>query len=281
MFDELNYEEYLKKYPFYKELGIDLDQYGSIDKKTSTGYQQDIYSTVDQQNQTPFPVELDDLTRLHFLVTSRRVTTILEFGVGKSTAVFNHALEVNKDKHAKFVKGNLRRSNPFECHSLDNNKEWIDEAKKQFGRLSQVTFHFSSCEVSTFNSRVCTFYSEVPNISPDFIYLDAPDQFSPTGDVRGISTGHADRMPMAADILAFEHFLTPGTLIVIDGRTANARFLKSNFQRNWSHYHSTEYDQHFFELKEPPLGIYNLRQIEYCLGNQWLQKFNLSPKNTS
>ena len=29
---------------------------------------------------------------------------------------------------------------------------------------------------------------------------------------------------MAADILSIEHFLHPGTLIVIDGRTANARF---------------------------------------------------------
>ena len=30
--------------------------------------------------------------------------------------------------------------------------------------------------------------------------------------------------------------------------------------------HSEEYDQHFFELKEEPLGIYNQRQIEFCLG---------------
>ena len=33
---------------------------------------------------------------------------------------------------------------------------------------------------------------------------------------------------MAADILAIEHFLVSGTLIVVDGRTANARFLKAN-----------------------------------------------------
>ena len=33
---------------------------------------------------------------------------------------------------------------------------------------------------------------------------------------------------------SFEHFLHPGTLIMTYRRTANARFMKSNFQRNWS-----------------------------------------------
>jgi hypothetical protein len=267
VFEKLNHEEHLNEYPFYKELGIDLEEYGKIDRKI----EKDIYSTVDQDNKTPFPVELDDLTRLHFLVLSRKVTTILEFGVGKSTLVFNDALKLNKQKHEKYIKDNLRRSNLFECHSVDNNNEWLEEVKKEFGNLEHVNLHYSPLEVSTFNSRVCTFYSDMPNISPDLIYLDAPDQFSASGNVRGISTAHSDRMPMSADILAFEHFLTPGTLIVVDGRTANARFLKANFQRNWSHHHSVEHDQHFFELREQPLGKYNLSQIEYCLGKDWLE----------
>jgi len=54
------------------------------------------YQTVDKDNKEPIPPELDDLIRLHFLVTSRKVTSILEFGVGYSTAVFDHALEINK-----------------------------------------------------------------------------------------------------------------------------------------------------------------------------------------
>ena len=53
-------------------------------------------------------------------------------------------------------------------------------------------------------------------------------------------------MPMISDVLKFEHFLTPGTIIVTDGRTANARFLKANFQRNWSHIHKNKSDQHYF-----------------------------------
>jgi hypothetical protein len=100
--------------------------------------------------------------------------------------------------------------------------------------------------------------------------LDGPDQFSPEGDVRGLSTNHPDRMPMSGDIITIEHFLTPGTLIVVDGRTANARFLKENLQRNWEYHHSSDYDQHYFEHKESPLGIYNKKQIEFCLGKEWL-----------
>ena len=117
--------------------------------------------------------------------------------------------------------------------------------------------------MGTFNSRIASFYDPLPNISPDLIYIDAPDLYSPAGDVRGVTTAHRDSLPMSADILAIEHFLLPGTLIVIDGRTANARFLKTNFQRNWDYYHNKEYDQHFFILDEEPLGVYNKRQLDF------------------
>ena len=36
-------------------------------------------------------------------------------------------------------------------------------------------------------------------------------------------------MPMICDILKIENFLTPGTLIVSDGRAANIKFLRDNF----------------------------------------------------
>jgi hypothetical protein len=79
---------------------------------------------------------------------------------------------------------------------------------------------------------------------------------------------------MSADILAIEHFLLPGTMILVDGRTANARFLASNFQRNWSYSHDVENDVHYFEMMEQPLGKYNKKQIEFCLGLDWYKNFN-------
>jgi hypothetical protein len=158
---------------------------------------------------------------------SRKITTILEFGVGRSTVVFDHALTENKAKHKDFVLNNLRRTNPFECHSVDNSKKWIKICKKSF-KTQNAIYHYSKCRMGTFNDRVCTYYDFLPNVSPDFIYIDGPNQHGTLGDIGGISTRHKDRMPMSADILRMEHFLLPGTLIVVDGRTANARFL------NWT-----------------------------------------------
>jgi hypothetical protein len=260
--DSIGYEKYLELFPFHIELGIDLVTYiselGGIKNKTIKG----LYDSVDPRVEIPFKAELDDLIRLHYLITSRKVTTILEFGVGKSTKVFDHALGLNKELHGKFVATNLRRANPFECHSIDNSRKWLRSVQKQY-KTSFIKFHYSKCETQKFNGRICTMYSKIPNVCPDFIYLDGPDQFSPIGEIRGISTRSIDRLPMSADLLAIEHFLLPGTLIVVGGRSANARFLKSNFQRNWEYQYLEEYDQHFFELKEPPLGKINKKQVEF------------------
>jgi hypothetical protein len=259
--EKIGYLNYLKKYPFHNELGINLSDYvksGRVEHKRIKSP----LESVDFDETNPLQAELDDLIRLHFLIRSRKVTTALEFGVGYSTKVIDHALSLNKKEHSKFVKKNLRKINAFECHSVDNYKKWIKKTKNKY-KLENTFFYYSKCITTTFNGKICTMYSSLPNICPDFIYLDAPDQFGSLGNVRGISTRHIERMPMSADILAIEHFLLPGTLIVVDGRTANARFLKTNFQRNWDYKYFKEFDQHFFELNENPLGIWNDRQIKF------------------
>ena len=266
LFKDLNdYRSYLNEHPFHKAIKLELDDKDEMNKKI----EYEPYRSVDPTNEIPLEAEIDDLTRLHYIVLSRKVSTILEFGVGVSTLVFDNALDYNKSKHNKYLSENLRRSNPFECFSVDNSEKWIEHINKE-NNFNNVTFHYSECEVSTFNGRICTFYKNLPNICPDLIYIDAPDQFSVEGNVRGISTRHEDRLPMSADVLAIEHFLLPGTLIILDGRTANARFLEKNLQRNWDYFHSEEYDQHFFELKEKPLGPYNKKQVEFCLGTDWI-----------
>lgn len=258
-FKNLNYKNHLLKYPFNKELDEEVNL-NKIDVKL----ERPTYEAVDKDNKIPFSSEYDDLIRLHYLVISRKVTTILEFGVGKSTIVFDNALINNKILHEDFCKKHLRRGNLFECHSIDNNIDWINSVKTKY-ETKRVSFSFTECIVSEFNNRICTLYKKIPNICPDLIYLDAPDQFSPKGNIRGISTNHVDRLPMSADILCFENFLLPGTLIVVDGRTANAIFLKNNLQRDWKYYYSEIYDQHFFELNEKPLGPYNKKQLDFCL----------------
>ena len=236
-----------------------------------------IYESVDPKVVVPKSPEWDDLVRLHKLIRTRKVTTVLEFGCGYSTVVLADALEKNEQEFGSFVKANLRRSNAFEIHSVDDLSGYIKITRDRLPNnlRDRVSFLQSDVRMTTFNGRICTEYSALPNIAPDFIYLDAPSQDSAKGEVSGISTRHTDRLPMSCDLLKVEHFLLPGTFILVDGRTANARFLRTNFQRNWKYEHDVVSDTHLFELCESPLGRYNKAQIEFCLGISWLKSSNV------
>jgi hypothetical protein len=219
----------------------------------------------------PYPIEWADLVRLFALVRLRRVTKVLEFGCGYSTAVIAHGLARNEADHGSEVRDQLRRAEPFMIHAVDAMPQFIDIARRRLGAelAERVQFHHSAVRMTEFAGRICTSYDTIPNICPDLIYLDGPDQHEVEGSISGISTRHFDRWPLACDILKIEHFLLPGTLILVDGRTANARFLKSNLQREWRYEHDQEGDVHYFEMIEDPLGKWNRRQIEFCLGEDW------------
>ena len=264
MFENLKaigYLKYLESHPFH----LEIREYNKTIKNETTNSHniRKLSDNVNSTNDKPFEAEMQDLVRLHYLCTSRKVVTILEFGCGYSTKIFDHALSYNKSKFEQYVQKNLRKGDPFSCHSLDNKRKWIRRTRKRF-ELTNVNFHYSKVRMSTFNDRICTYYDNIPDITPDLIYIDGPSQFGIKGRVRGITTQAIDRLPMAADVLAIEHFLLPGTLIVIDGRTANARFLKENLQREWRYTYESEYDQNFFELVETPLGFLNDLQLNFA-----------------
>lgn len=256
-FNNIDYNQYCIEHNLHKLEGVNFNSNLSNDLGLKKDHTLDQYKSVNPNNFDPYEAEMDDLIRLHYLIQSRKVRTILEFGSGMSTSVFLDALMKNKIKYKDYVKKNLRNSNQFELHSIENIASWYKVVKKLHSKSNMFHPHFCPLEMGTFNDRICTYYNNFPIVNPDFIYLDGPDQFSAGGSVRGINTAHTDFMPMSADILAFEHFLEPGTLIVVDGRTANARFLKSNLQRNWNYLHLPKIDQHFFELDEEPLGVFN------------------------
>lgn len=256
-----DYAVYLEEHPLHLELGVELADYGDLATKREKGLSHAVNPSVLE----PFGAELDDLIRLHYLALSRKAMTVLEFGVGKSTLVFDHALGVNKLRHEEYVSANLRCATPFVCHTVDNSAHWLNEVRLK-NKTYNVEFYEAAVCMTEYMGAICTAYDPLPNVCPDLIYLDAPDQYSVIGDIRGISTRAADRVPLAADILFMEFFLMPGTLIVVDGRTANARFLAANLKRNWAYIYFKKFDQHFFELREDPLGKYNEMQLDYCLG---------------
>jgi len=219
----------------------------------------------------PIIPELDDLYNLYQYIIINKRTTIFEFGSGWSTLIFSLALKELADKFSKEVK-QLRRNNPYELFVIENEKKYLNITKKRILRYNKIleiknpikiNFIFSDVEMTTFNNRICTQYKKLPLCNPDFIYLDGPDQFKVKKDINGISTRHKDMMPMVCDILKFEYFYTPGTIIVCDGRAANAKFLLDNFKRRWKYFNDKKNDQHIFNLIDPVLGKYNKKQLEF------------------
>lgn len=196
---------------------------------------------------------------------------ILEFGSGSSTVIFSHSLNKNKLKYLKIVKDKIRRVAPFTMISIETYKKFAkitaNILKDNLGKkANNCKIFLSKVNMTTFDGRICTEYSRLPKFSPDFIYLDGPDQRNVSGKVNNISTDYGDYFPMSCDILKIEFFLTPGTILVVDGRAANAEFLKKHFIRNWSYKYIKEVDFHIFILTEKPLGKHNLNQINFYTG---------------
>lgn len=222
---------------------------------------------------SPYKPELNDLYRISEFIKLNKRTTILEFGSGWSSIIMSVALMKNKVKYNNQVK-QLRRNNPFELFSVDNEKKFLlisrNRMRKYFSKIKENEFlknniHFihSECKMCEINGYYATVYNKLPLCNPDFIYLDGPDQFNVKGVINNFTTAHKDMMPMVSDILKIEFYLTPGTIILSDGRGANVDFLRKNFKRKWIYYNDKNNDQHLFYLDAPILGEYNKKQLKF------------------
>lgn len=220
----------------------------------------------------PIPPNYSDLCRLHFISLSRKAINVLEFGSGYSTVVLADAMRILSRKFIENIAEVTRVGNPFHVYSVEEDHYYrsltasrLNEELQSFATVQQ-----SSVETLLHDNRVASIYTLLPDIVPDLIYLDGPSQFATSSNHCGLSINKSYRMPMSADILRFEFFLEPGTLIIVDGRTNNARFLRSYLRRNWIYRFDTIGDVHYFELQEEPLGTLNKMRLEFCLSGRWL-----------
>tara|TARA_A100001015_G_scaffold300204_1_gene385294 strand:+ start:135 stop:926 length:792 start_codon:yes stop_codon:yes gene_type:complete len=214
----------------------------------------------------PQPPDLNDLYRLYMFIILNKRTTVLEFGTGYSTLVMHYALMENQKKFGK-IKPFPRCENPYEIFTVDNNKFFSKISKNRIKQLSKklkyVNFFYSRAQMTKYQGNFAVEYERLPRVNPDFIYLDGPSQWAPKNSVNNFTTAHPDMMPMSCDIAKIENFLTPSTIIVSDGRTANSIFLKNCFKRNWNFYHDKVNDQCYFLLNEKVLGQHNHKQISF------------------
>jgi hypothetical protein len=201
--------------------------------------------------------QIEDLARLHRLVRARMATTVLEFGVGFSTLVLADALAKNEaDYRALPNPPRLRNSMAFQLFSVDASEHWVGEARRRLPPALAPRCHIALSRVvaGTHLGRLCHYYEKLPNVVPDFVYLDGPAPADVEGAVNGLDFSIDERTVMAADLLLMESTLLPGAFILVDGRTNNARFLARNFQRPFRHRYDRKADITTFELVEPPLG---------------------------
>lgn len=227
------------------------------------GLSQVIAEIVASQSQSEDAIEPEprDLARLHHLVRTRRCLTTLEFGVGYSTIAIAHAVSCNKaDFKASGTAVKLRNSRLFEHHVVDANTRWLEHSKALLpaSLVPIVTYHQSDVHIGQHRGQLCHYYSQLPNVIPDFIYLDGPDPADVQGSINGLDFSIQERTVMAADLLLMESCFLPGTIVLVDGRTNNARFLARNFTRNFEIVWDRQADVTVIELDEERLGPHNI-----------------------
>lgn len=216
-----------------------------------------------------FAPDIDDLVRLHQLVRERRVFTVLEFGIGYSTLIIADALAKNADDFAASdAEVELLPADAFRVFTVDASESWMEIAMARIpsGLQTHVVSTYSPMHAGTFNGQLCHYYDQLPNAVPDFVYLDGPHPCDVVGAVNGLDFSHRERTVMSADLLLMEPTFVPGLMVLVDGRTNNARFLANNFRRTYDWLEDPGGQYTMFELVEPPLGPRNLARLNYCAG---------------
>jgi len=208
-----------------------------------------------------YPPEASDLVRLHKLIRKRKCFTVLEFGLGYSTLIMADALSKNKKEwEALDPVPEVRNRFMFQIFSVDASAEWIDVVKKRVpsALADRINISQSDVKIGTHNGQICSFYEKLPDIVADFIYLDAPHPKDVKGDINGLSFKCDERTVMSGDLLLMEPTFLPGTLVLVDGRSNNARFLQRNFTRDYKIDWNKKEDVTTFELDEERLGYLNV-----------------------
>lgn len=176
-----------------------------------------------------FPPVVFDLVNLHREIRRRKSRCVLEFGVGFSTIVMCDAL------HKNAVEG--RREGRLWV--VDASKHWIENTCEKMPEHLQkyCEFTHSRAEVSLYNGELCHTFENLPDISPDLIYLDGPGGDDVEGDYKGLGfkTVPYKRTVVSADVLFYESTIAKGSrfLLIVDGRYNNVQFLKRNLKRKY------------------------------------------------
>ena len=184
-----------------------------------------------------------DLEIIYRSIRLRKPKIVLEFGAGFSTIAIASALKKNYLKDG--VNGHL--------YSVEAEKNWLSNTKKKISKQlkSFITFHYSTVSPHIENNQLFALHDNLPDICPNYIYIDGPNSISVKGKIRGLSfwakkkTGkltpkqkkypYSERAIVAADALLYESTASNDLFIFVDGRWKNSDFLKNNLKNNYKY----------------------------------------------
>ena len=145
--------------------------------------------------------------------------------------------------------------------SIESSEKWMKNTKEKIKNAGLENFAdvvFSKVKIAEYEGQICHFYDNLPDVVPDFVYLDGPDPSTVEGNISGLSFQNPKRTVMSGDILKYESTLLPGFFMIVDGRTNNARFLERMLKRTYDVQYHEGADVTTFELNEPRLGGENI-----------------------
>jgi hypothetical protein len=206
------------------------------------------------------PAEFNDLFFLYKKTRESYAVSILEFGSGYSTLIFAIALYQNYLEFGKEYLDKCIHPNAFQLLTVDGSEYFLNKSIKRIPEKIQrfVKGHYSEVELFEFNGaggQIVNRWTDLPNFTPDLIYIDGPDPEQIHTKIKGYESKDFS-LPMSADILQREFFLWNGTQIIMDGRGANAEFLRLHLKREWQYMKDSYNDRHIFKLYSEPWGYF-------------------------
>ena len=172
---------------------------------------------------------LSDLANLYQLVRDRKPRVVLELGIGFSTIVIAEALRQNLSKHK--VPGHL--------FTVDAQESWIENTRAKIPENLRdfVTIQFSTISVRLIEGTLCHAYDSLPDVSPNFIYVDGPEGVEVGGDINGLGFTRG-RSVISIEPLLYESTAPLDYFVLVDGRWETCRFLSVHLKGKYRHQQS-------------------------------------------
>ena len=246
-------------------------------------FKKKIMEVYNSENPGLYEPEIDDLWFLYCLIRDKCITSILEYGSGWSTYGMAIGLQENfLDFGLEHLK-QIRHPNPFKFMTIDASSKYQESAINRIPSdyKKNILPIVATPNLTKLDGTLCHQFDFIPNFAPDLIYLDGPDHDQVIGSIEGFEYKKSFTPPMGVDLLMIEPFLWPETIIVTDGRTANARLLASRLKRDWQIMHDSFGDRTIFRLNESPFGQISKEHIDFRLAksHQYLSKEKASSTN--